>query len=161
VDQTLAALEELYQERYEHFRRMLATITGDYDTARDATQQAFAPAVAQRHSFRGEAALGTWVWRIELHAAIDQRRSDIAYAEPTDAVPEVAFVEAERDPEFAAAVQTLPPRQRLMLFLRYFADLSYREVAELCDVSEGTVAASLHQARAHLRSVLQREGVTP
>jgi len=73
----------------------------------------------------------------------------------------VAFVEAERDPEFAAAVQALPPRQRLMLFLRYFADLSYREVAELCDVSEGTVAASLHQARAHLRSVLQREGVTP
>ena len=64
----------------------------------------------------------------------------------------------ERDPELAAAVRALPPRRRLIVFLRYFADFSYEEVAAACGVSEGTVAAALAQARAELRNALTPEG---
>ncbi len=63
------------------------------------------------------------------------------------------------DPELAAAVRALAPRQRLMVFLRYYADLSYAQIAESCGVSEGTVAAALAQARAVLLEALDPEGV--
>jgi len=49
------------------------------------------------------------------------------------------------------AVRALPPQRRLIFFLRYFADLSYSQIGEICEVSEGTVAASLSEARAQLR----------
>jgi RNA polymerase sigma-70 factor (ECF subfamily) len=68
------------------------------------------------------------------------------------------LVASERDPELAAAVRSLPPRRRLAVFLRYFADLSYGEIAEVLEVAEGTVAATLSQAHAELRVHLELEG---
>jgi DNA-directed RNA polymerase specialized sigma24 family protein len=47
----------------------------------------------------------------------------------------------------------------LIVFLRYFADLSYAEIADVCEISEGTVAATLSQAQAALRDALVEEGV--
>jgi DNA-directed RNA polymerase specialized sigma24 family protein len=47
----------------------------------------------------------------------------------------------------------------LIVFLRYFGDFSYAGIAAACDVSEGTVAATLAQAHAELRSALEPEGV--
>jgi len=58
-------------------------------------------------------------------------------------------------------VQSLPPRRRLVVFLRYFADLSYAEIAEVIGISEGTVAATLAQARAELEARLKPEEVRP
>jgi len=65
----------------------------------------------------------------------------------------------ERDAELAAAIKSLPPRRRLIVFLRYFADFSYAEIAEACKVSEGTVAATLAQAHEALRTALTAEPV--
>jgi RNA polymerase sigma-70 factor (ECF subfamily) len=69
------------------------------------------------------------------------------------------LIESDRDPELAKAVRTLAPRRRLAVFLRYFADLSYAEIADVLEVAEGTVAATLSQAHAELRAGLQLEGV--
>jgi RNA polymerase sigma factor (sigma-70 family) len=63
------------------------------------------------------------------------------------------------DPELAAALRALSPRRKLVVFLRYFADLSYAEIAEACGMSEGTVAATLAQARAELHEAM-KEGAT-
>jgi DNA-directed RNA polymerase specialized sigma24 family protein len=52
----------------------------------------------------------------------------------------------------------LPPRRRLIVFLRYFADFSYADIASACDVSEGTVAATLAQAHQALAETLEPEG---
>jgi RNA polymerase sigma factor (sigma-70 family) len=69
------------------------------------------------------------------------------------------YIRSERDPVLAAAVGRLPPRRRLMVFLRYYADLSYADIAELCGVSEGTVGATLAAAHEELAAVMQPEGV--
>jgi RNA polymerase sigma factor (sigma-70 family) len=53
-----------------------------------------------------------------------------------------------------AAVEQLPERQRLVLFLRYYADLDYRAIAEAVSIGEGTVAATLHAAHGRLRQML-------
>jgi RNA polymerase sigma factor (sigma-70 family) len=68
-------------------------------------------------------------------------------------------VEAERDPALADALRRLPPRRRLIIFLRYYADLSYAQIAELSEVSEGTVAATIAQAQAQLAETLRRDEV--
>jgi RNA polymerase sigma factor (sigma-70 family) len=57
----------------------------------------------------------------------------------------------------ADALKRLPPQRRLIVFLRYFADLSYAEIASLCELSQGTVAATLAHARADLLKDLERE----
>jgi DNA-directed RNA polymerase specialized sigma24 family protein len=62
---------------------------------------------------------------------------------------------AQPDPRLRAAIAALPERQRLVLFLRYFADLDYATIAEALEISPGTVAATLNAARGSLRSVLE------
>ena len=58
-------------------------------------------------------------------------------------------------------MRRLPPRRRLVVFLRFFGDLSYAQIAEVCGISEGTVAATLAQARDELSAALdERKGAS-
>ena len=94
---------------------------------------------------------------LELGGRVRFEQADAARL-PFDEI-EVDFVEPERDPALAKALSGLPPRRRLIVFLRYFADLDYATIAEVCEIEEGTVAATLAQARQALASILDEEGV--
>jgi RNA polymerase sigma-70 factor (ECF subfamily) len=155
VDERAEAIEELYRQRYGRFRDGVATITGDRESARDVVQETFARALRKRRSFRGEGSLEAWVWRIALRTAREHvgRRPGVSL---NGSVP-AALDEPHRDPALADALQTLPPKRRLIVFLRYFADLSYAQIAEVCGVSEGTVGATLAQARAALEAELREK----
>lgn len=67
------------------------------------------------------------------------------------------LVEPARDPQLSDALRRRPPRRRLIFFLRYFADMSYQEIASVCSAGEGTVAASIAQARSALVDLLLAE----
>jgi RNA polymerase sigma-70 factor (ECF subfamily) len=149
-----AEIELLYRERYVGFRRALASMTGSYETAHDVVQEAFARALSQRRTFRGDAPLGAWVWRIALRVALDERRQSMRLL--LGETLEMGLVDPARDPELSEALRALPPRRRLIFFLRYFAGLSYSEIALVCEISEGTVAATVAQARADLVLALER-----
>jgi RNA polymerase sigma-70 factor (ECF subfamily) len=146
-------IERVYRERYVGFRNALATVTGSYESARDAVQEGFARALKERSSFRGEAPLEAWIFRIAIRAALELRPDTRELYFDLAADPRLP--EPERDPELAAALRELSPRKRLVVFLRYFADLSYSEIAYVCGISEGTVGATLAQARATLLAQLQ------
>ena len=154
MDGAARELEALYETRYVSFRNALATVTGSRESARDAVQEAFARALAAPARERSEAHLAAYVWKIAFRVALEQRRR----IGPPPASLDPQLLEPERDPELAAALRTLPPRRRLIVFLRYFGDFSYAEIAAACEVSEGTVAAALAQAHAQLRAVLETEG---
>jgi RNA polymerase sigma factor (sigma-70 family) len=159
VDRNTGAIEQLYRDRYRTFRDVLAGMVGSHDLAREVVQEAFARALRERRQFRGEGSLEAWVWRIALNVAFKLRR-DLRREWEID--PEPPLREgADHDSDVRAAVQALPPRRRLMVFLRYYADLSYGEIAEALSVSEGTVAATLAQARADLGKRLELEEVRP
>lgn len=148
-------LEALYRERYLGFRRALAAATGSYELAHDVVQEAFARALARRQTYRGDAPLGAWVWGIALRVASEERRR--SSAAPLGEEIEAGLPEPGHDPELRDALRALPPRRRLIFFLRYFADMTYGEIAASCDISEGTVAASLALSRAFLAERLAEE----
>jgi RNA polymerase sigma-70 factor (ECF subfamily) len=158
VDEMATAIEALYRERYTRFRNGVAPVAGSYEAARDAVQEGFARALRSRDQYLGRGSLEGWVWRIVLRTALEQRRPGEDF--PLDAVDPV-FVEPERDFALAAAVRELPPRRRLVAFLRYFADLPYETIAEVLGIEAGTVAATLAQARHELAETLKKEGVRP
>ena len=144
-------LEDLYRRRHGAFQVMLASVTGSVDSARDVVQEAFAQALRDQNGFRGVGSLDGWVWRIALRVAVGSKGSREL---SVDEVPEVAFVDESRDTALAAAVLALPPQRRLVVFLRYYADLSYAEIGEVLGIAEGTVAATLSQARGQLGAEL-------
>ena len=158
MDDRAIALERLYRAKYVGFRNALATVVGDGEQARDVVQEAFARAYKRRDQLRDVDAVGAWVWRIALRTALEQRRASSSLGGDRCAP---ALVAPERDDALAAALRSLPQRQRLMVFLRYYADLNYADVAALCSVSEGTVAAALSHARNALREQLASEGSRP
>jgi RNA polymerase sigma-70 factor (ECF subfamily) len=159
VKSTLAELEELYREKYFGFRNALATITGDQQSAHDVLQEAFVQAIKKRKSFREEGSLAGWVWRIAFRLALrDKRRRRFLLDSDLDiSLLDLSLPEPSFHPDLALAIRELPPRQRLFVFLRYFADLEYADIAEACDVSVGTVGAALTKAREALLGSLSDE----
>jgi RNA polymerase sigma factor (sigma-70 family) len=156
---TEAQLEKLYRERAPAYCDAVAAITGSRETARDAVQDAFARALVERSRFRGTGTLEGWVWRIALRSAFGahrRRRWPLSRGdEPV--VADAVLAEPGSDPELRLAIRGLSPRRRLFVFLHYYADLSYPQIAEACEVSEGTVAAALSQARSQLYAALTEE----
>jgi RNA polymerase sigma factor (sigma-70 family) len=150
---TVDELERLYRADLSRFIRAAAAIIGDEATARDAVQEAFAQAVNKRASFKGEAALEAWVWRIVINEALALRRRRAPEYESSASNGTAPPAEGltEQDAMVRAWVACLPERQRLAVFLRYFADLDYRSIATALDVEVGTVSATLATAHAALR----------
>jgi RNA polymerase sigma-70 factor, ECF subfamily len=149
------AIEDLYGARYERFWRALTPIAGSYEAAHDAVQEAFARALAFRHQCRDRSTLAAWVWRIAWNVALERRGAgrEVPFEEALVAT----LVDPANDPQLELALSRLPARRRLIFFLRYFADFSYAEIAEACEISEGTVAAALAHARAELAEALRTE----
>jgi hypothetical protein len=74
---TVEALESLYRADFLRFVRAAAAIVGDEGTGRDAVQEAFAQAIRKRTSFKGDAPLEAWVWRVVINEALTLRRRSV------------------------------------------------------------------------------------
>jgi RNA polymerase sigma-70 factor (ECF subfamily) len=152
-----ASLDELravYERKLPDLRRVAAAIVRDRELACDVVQDAFVRAVRQRQTFDRRGSLDGWVWRIVVNVARDSRarRRPEAVDELPDELPSAA-TDARRE-HVRSAVEQLPERQRLVLFLRYYADLDYRSIAEALAITDGTVAATLNAAHSRLRDLL-------
>jgi RNA polymerase sigma factor (sigma-70 family) len=155
----LAEIEELYRGRYRCFLRFALALLGDREVADDAVQETFVRAVRSRSGFRGEGSLEGWLYRTLSNCCRDHQRS--AQRSLTLNASEGASARGnghvDDDSELRAAVAALPERQKLILFLRHYADLDYAGIAEVVGVRRGTVAATLHAAHARLRQTLKEK----
>lgn len=148
-----AEIEAIYRARLADFRRVATAIVGDLERGSDAVQEAFGNALRKRKSFRGEGSLEAWLWRLVVNEARDELRA--ARRGPAPLLLSANGSTTHEDARLAAAVAALPERQRLAIFLRYYADLDYASIAEALGVKGGTVAASLSAAHDNLRTTLQ------
>jgi RNA polymerase sigma factor (sigma-70 family) len=148
----LEALEVLYRTGFPSFVRAAGAIAGEA-VARDVVQEAFAQAVKKRSSFKREAPLEAWVWRIVINQALELRRrrtADLRWEAAAGSDPSANGFPGD-DAAIRSWIGALPERQRLAVFLRYFADLDYRSIAAALEVEVGTVSATLAAAHAALR----------
>jgi RNA polymerase sigma-70 factor, ECF subfamily len=148
-------IEGIYRARYASFLRVAVGIVRDERLAEEVVHDGFVRALQHRRSYAGRGSLEGWVWRIVVNEA---RRREASERQAQRAAYETASEPAANghrgDSTLAALVAALPERQRLALFLRYYADLDYEAIAEALGVKPGTVAATLHAAHAALRREL-------
>jgi RNA polymerase sigma-70 factor, ECF subfamily len=151
ADPAMIAL--LYERQFSGFLAGAYAVVGETEAARDVVQEAFARALRERRRFRQEGPLEAWLWRIVLNVARDAARRSRFADLSGDELAEIASLgkAASDEGDVREELRKLPERQRLAVFLHYYADLPYDEVAELLDVAPGTVAASLNAARKTLR----------
>jgi DNA-directed RNA polymerase specialized sigma24 family protein len=147
------ALESLYRTDLARFVRAAAAIAGDEGAGRDAVQEAFAQGVrkrrasgTRRRSKRGSG--GSWSTRHLLSGAgLSTGLEGIGSLRTADS--RITNRSATR--RYLPASRRSPERQRLAVFLGYFADLDYRSIASVLEVDVGTVSATLATAHAALR----------
>jgi RNA polymerase sigma-70 factor, ECF subfamily len=119
-------LEKLYRSHGQRFARLAWAITGDRELAWDALQEGFARALSQHVSYRGHGRPEAWVARIVANAAQDALRRQRREARPFAIEPDGESEAPGDDSMLQAAVAALPERQRLAIFLRYYADFDLR-----------------------------------
>jgi RNA polymerase sigma-70 factor (ECF subfamily) len=156
----LELIEELYRREAPRFRRVALAIVHDPEAAEDVVQEAFSSALLRRRSFRGSGDASGWLWRIVVNAALSRRRR-LKLEARIRKRPELQIHAAPDvepcDRRLREQVGSLPERQKLALFLRYYADLDYATIARALSVAPGTVGKLLHDARAALERVMEDE----
>jgi RNA polymerase sigma factor (sigma-70 family) len=150
------AIEAVYRARHREFLRVATAITGSVELGEDAVQEGLVRALARRSSFRATGTLEAWLWKVVVNAArnLAARTPRVMDAEGAEAPATGAEADAGVVRECLAR---LPERQRLVLFLRYYADLDYAAIARVVGIRRGTVSATLNQAHAALRPLLAEE----
>jgi RNA polymerase sigma-70 factor (ECF subfamily) len=149
-------------ERYERLVFGVAyTVLGDRCEAEDAAQEAFLRLHRSLPRYRAEAAFGTWVFRLAVTAALDQRRRLLRRAAvrpdpPPMQAPEASPEQWAEAAELLAAMAALSSALRAPLVLREVYGSEYAEIAALLGKPVGTVKAAVHRGRAALLQELQR-----
>jgi RNA polymerase sigma-70 factor (ECF subfamily) len=156
ADATPRGIEALYRLRHEELLRVAIAITGSRELGEDAVQEGLARALAGRSSWRASGTQESWLWKVVVNAArnLAARTPRVVAAREGDSSPTQAEVDLSAIRE---GVARLPERQRLVLFLRYYADLEYAAIARVLGIRRGTVSATLNQAHAALRPLLAEE----
>jgi RNA polymerase sigma-70 factor, ECF subfamily len=143
------------------YRIVRRYVQSDADAA-DVCQQSFVRAFKGLATFRGAATVRSWLYRIGINCALswlrDHRReqpAEIAEDALIETNPAPANLDdSEQSIRLRAAIAKLPPKQKLVLELRVFDDLAFKEVAELADCSENTAKVNFHYAVKKLRELL-------
>jgi RNA polymerase sigma factor (sigma-70 family) len=158
---SLAEIERLYRQRGAEFERVATAIVRDSDDARDVVQDAFVNLVRKRDTFRRRGSLDAWAWKSVVNAALNRQRT--ARRHPTNgsidrrAEQRASTVEPSVDERVLVSLMALPEKERLIVFLRYYADLDYATIATTLGISPGTVGSALNSAHRSLRVHLSTE----
>ena len=158
LEQVFNGIVKQYSERlYWHVRRMV----GSHEDADDLLQEIFLKIWTALPSFRGEAQLYTWVWRIATNETLNFLRkekvrtllrfssADEMAAQRVAADPYFNGTDAER--EMAKAIARLPEKLRQVFIMRWWDELSYEEISAITGTSVGALKASYHIAQEKIK----------
>lgn len=168
----------LYQDRL--FNAVLRVV-GDFEEARELTQEAFLRGLSKIDSFRGDAGPYTWLFRIAINLAISQLRkvqrhrvfsldapgpngqgdrgedaaSHVVDRSQRSVSPPEALENKERDQQVMAALGRLDPEYRAVLVMRDIEGFDYQQMADVLELPLGTLKSRLFRARLALRDELK------
>ena len=143
---------EVFEELFTRARALARRILGDEATAEDVAAEALARTFARWPRMKGAAHLEFWVLRVAGNLAVDAARKRGRSVVTMEAAP--ASETATLRLALAAALRSLPRRQREVLVLHYLSDLTEEEVATALGIAQGTVHTHLHRGLTALRARL-------
>jgi RNA polymerase sigma-70 factor (ECF subfamily) len=155
------AFAVLVERYWERLYRWLYHLTRDRHTAEDLTQESFLKAYRRLERFRAGTNFGAWLFRIGHNNWANLHRGPVRRREPLpDDLPSAALGPAEQAASrealqgLARAVARLPAEFRAALLLRAEGGLSFREIAEVLDLTEETARWRVFKARQKLMTIL-------
>jgi RNA polymerase sigma-70 factor (ECF subfamily) len=163
----LGAFEEIYRAHAARLFGLIHRMVGNAADAEDLLQEVFLAAHRKLDGFRGESALGTWLYRLATNHCLDYLRSRAAKSgQMTDAIedePMIADAGSRAIAESTVskmdlerALAQLPQGCRAAFLLHDVEGLEHREVADALGIAEGTSKSQVHKARLKLRALLGR-----
>ena len=152
-----------YTERlYWHVRRFLCS----HEDTNDLLQDIFIKIWTALPSFRGDAQLFTWIYRIATNEVLNYlRKQKIKSLISLESESTVLEKKVDEDPYFNGdklqielhkAMQRLPQKQRIVFSLRYFDEMKYEEISKITGTSVGALKASYHHAYNKIRDDLEK-----
>jgi len=169
--EAFGGLVALYEKRIYSFALGMLS---DPDDAFDVSQDTFLKAYRSLNSFKGESSFYTWLYAICRNCCYDyikqrsrRMKKNISLSEyendddgvmveipDTASQPDLVLEKKQAREKIIEAVASLPEKHREIIVLRDFEDLSYEQIAEALDISEGTVKSRLSRARMKLQAIL-------
>jgi RNA polymerase sigma-70 factor, ECF subfamily len=156
--------ETFDQEVLDHLpalQRFAIRLTGDLNDAEDLVQDALLRATRSWETYRGRSQLRTWLLQIAVNAFRDRLRKrpppgklPDALIDTTGPAPSAGAETVERGRLVATAVSSLPPRQREVIVLFTYEQLTVAEVAQTLGITEVNVRAQLTYARKRMKELL-------
>lgn len=154
----------------EDFRRMVEdhqaallrtcyVVLKDYALAEDAVQETFLKAYRAMDTFRGDCGEKTWLMRIALNTCRDMKR--VAWLRHVDRrvtpeqLPQACVPFEARDDSIVQSILRLPRKEREVLLLYFYQDMTLEEIGQAMGLSKSTISARLKRAKAKLRAVLE------
>jgi RNA polymerase sigma-70 factor, ECF subfamily len=158
------AFEELYRLHAPRIFSLACRLTGSTTEGEDLLQEAFVLVFRKLDSFKGDAALGTWIYRLATNCCLDylrsrQRRFQSA-SDPLDETIEMGPPVGTRRLnhvdrlDLERAVAELPPGYRAAFVLHDVEGYGHAEVAQMLGIAEGTSKSQVHKARMRMRALL-------
>jgi len=160
-----AALTELISRYQISLQQFIYRVVGNADDSADLLQKVFINLFLKADQFRGQSSFKTWLYQIAMNQCKnhfrgkERMRLDPSAPDWDNVVCEDAnvYLDVENEQErmqLNNALTRLPHRQRATMQLRLQMDYTFKEIAQLMDVSEGTVKAQYHQALLTLKRLL-------
>lgn len=154
-----AAFAQLVESYQAPVYNLAYRLLGSEIEAEDVAQETFLRAYSHLDSYQPTRSFRTWLLSIAAHICIDQLRhagvlhiEGLGAYEPTSETqdPETTALTKERDRELRHLLRHLSPQSRQLIVLRYWYDLSYKEIGRIVGLSENAVKSRLHRARHQL-----------
>lgn len=148
--------DEIFKKNRDRVYRLCCMYTGDVDARKDLMQDIFIRVWENLASFRGEAAMSTWIYRIALNTCLTHVRSLKKDARISRMPGNFDIADSQSGGEstpdmdaFIRAVNQLPVSERALITL-YLEDLSGREIADITGLSEANVRVKIHRIKERL-----------
>lgn len=172
IDQALqgdrAAFTRLVELNQDRLFASMRQVTGSPEEAEEVVQEAFIRAFVKLDTFQRNSQFFTWLYRIAFNSALTRKRrkrakvsldqyresNGLEVSDDGDGVDE-PMLRRERVQMVRRAMQTLSEDHRSILILREMQDHSYEDIAEILNISIGTVRSRLSRARGQLKSALE------
>jgi RNA polymerase sigma-70 factor (ECF subfamily) len=155
------AFEQLVRRHEQTALNVAYRFLGDRDLAEDTAQEAFLKILSRAASYRPTARFSTYLYNVVWHLCVDTYRrkragslEGMAELRGRGGEPISGLLADERQDRVRAAVDTLPPRQRMALVLKHFEDMSYEDIAGVLECSPAAVDSLLIRARRKLKDLL-------